>query len=54
MLAKGTAKGVKPRGFAGGYRQGWISLPVIKCHKSNLPSLKDILVLHEEPGTQFE
>lgn len=54
MLAKGTAKGVKPKGFAGAYRQGWISLPVIRCHKSNLPSLKDILVLHEEPGTQFE
>lgn len=42
--AKGTAKGVKPKGFAGGYRQGWISLPVIRCHKSDLPSLKDILV----------
>lgn len=54
MLAKGTAKGVKPKGFAGAYRQGWISLPVIRCHKSNLPSLKDILVLCEETGTQFE
>lgn len=42
MLAKGTAKGVKPKGFAGGYRQGWIALPVIRCHKHPLLHVAEV------------
>lgn len=34
--ARRLAKGVKPKGSAGGSRQGWISLPVIRCHKHPL------------------
>lgn len=61
MLAKGTARGVKPKEFAGGYRQGWIFFASHKVSQaptvaevSNLPSSKDIPVLREKPGTHFE
>lgn len=42
MLAKGIAEGVKPKGFAGGYEQGWISLPVIRCDKHPLFHMAEV------------
>lgn len=42
MLAKGTAEGVKPKRFAGGYKQGWISLPVIRCDKHPLFHMAEV------------
>lgn len=42
MLAKGIAKGVKPNGFAGGYRQEWNSLPVIRCSLFHVAEVSQI------------
>lgn len=56
MLAKGTAKGVKPKGFAGGYRQGWIFLPVIRCHKHPLLHVAEVsqsAFLERDPCTTW-